>query len=1600
MYNDADADGEPDDEYEHDDKDIKAEHDIHIDDEHEQYQTGEKKPSFKIRIPPPLPPMARSVTDVHGPVRRSTRNRKSSESLLAAPSGSEYSAGDASMSVSSPADERPTRASSKKKQSTKVEYADDEYYEEYTQNVEVTEYTTSHGRHTKRPNYIESDPDDEDGIHPPGGGNANNLFDQDEDQVEVIGRQTRSSAASRRSNGNAARGGGHARVNSDEEGEVSIAAPARVTRSRSKKVSSHSPLADVDAVGDVDDADESHPTGRLTRSRSQRLARKSARQRAEEDGYIDVGDAEVPGSSEDELMEEAPSTPPGDDDNNEEPDTGPRTYGLRARKQVNYAIPPPIEEMQPPKAAGERRSKGKGRHGPGWSANGTVLSRYMGMPGPADDSDSDVPTRTPRKPFGAGAGAGGGLFAAGGGGLFPDGLAAAGTPSNLGKVTDAALADADPLGVNQNVTFEEVGGLDDHINSLKEMTLLPLLYPEVFQRFNLVPPRGVLFHGPPGTGKTLLARALAASCRSNGKGISFFMRKGADVLSKWVGEAERQLRLLFEEARNQQPSIIFFDEIDGLAPVRSSKQDQIHASMVSTLLALMDGMDGRGQVVVIGATNRPDAVDPALRRPGRFDREFYFPLPNLEARAKILEINTRKWEGWDTEKAKETIWRLAKITKGYGGADLRALCTEAALNAVQRRYPQIYKSTDRLLLKPETIGVQPRDFMISVKKLIPSSARATSSSAAPLPSQLVPLLEDTLERTKTVLEKAIPVGKKRTALEEAEWEDEDDEGALEREILMQKMETLRVYRPRVVLHGEPGLGQSYIGSAALHHLEGFHVQTLDLGSLMGDSTRTVEAGIIQLFVEAKRHQPSVIYIPSLKSWCAAISETARTTVKAMLDTLSPSDPILLLAVVDGSFASLPRDVKAWFGMNRDNRIVFTYPDPEKRRKFFDELLDDIRRPPNQFPDGTRRKKRVLEELPIAPPLEPRQPTAAELAVQEENDQKILTLLKFRLGPILAELKRKHKRFTKPAKDEYNLYPDQTWDPFLGSMYQSQPPQPNGIISIDGHDTHDSSHINGAHEARQEPQIFEVDLESMNVDLYKGKFLTPAMFLDEVGKIVHNAEVRAYEDRDRLHKAQAMYTAAEVSIQEFDPAFRLECERMAGRELKRREQRRLEKEKRKSRAGSRERDGEGSVNGHGNGSGGENGGALRRSARNNGLAPELGITDPLLLERRLKRHRSQDVNGDAHGSGEENAGTDRDSKRSRLDAVPEVPEDDHDELDLVGPNSSQPRPVAAVRFAQTVSESLPTTPSRAPSHPNVNGPMNLPQLSLETIPEVSSELRPRTFGSGFDPDLLNPMSPTPAQPLPSVHNLFTSPSAVAAIQYHAPNNFGAEMMNSGSPSMFQPMMQDQTHNVPPNDFHMFDPNMVNMPMSVSVPLHGGQDNLFMSSGPLPDATNPMFVPLANMNIDGTPLHQSIPSFHQTVDISQHTSVTTSEHVAQPGVPTMEATAESAANAMEIVRSPPAEPPRTPSPPPPPFHISPDLLSSLGSKLVEETDKLNVEQLEQLRATCLNVIWRHRQEWDRDGCVRELLDVLKEFVEEVKEFAIEEREDAEDFGATTF
>lgn len=526
----------------------------------------------------------------------------------------------------------------------------------------------------------------------------------------------------------------------------------------------------------------------------------------------------------------------------------------RRRKNVDYTIKPldqlgvdQDEEGEQPTERTPARRKRNGAHhtdrnlnttfGPFGGAGG--LGSLLGGPwgtGAAGGVESD----SSDDEMGARSGIGGAVGmtpTAAGPGLMPpianahlDHLGIGAAP-NVGKIKNQkALADADPLGVDLTVDFSKVGGLAGHINQLKEMVQLPLLYPEIFQNFHVTPPRGVLFHGPPGTGKTLLARALANSLGHGGRKITFYMRKGADALSKWVGEAEKQLRLLFEEARRTQPSIIFFDEIDGLAPVRSSKQEQIHASIVSTLLALMDGMDGRGQVIVIGATNRPDNVDPALRRPGRFDREFYFPLPDVDGRNAILDIHTKDWglsEGFRKS--------LAENTKGYGGADLRALCTEAALNAIQRTYPQIYSSEQKLVVDAGKISIHATDFMISIKKMVPSSERSASSSAAPLPKAVVPLLRDQYLEIEEAVKAILPIKPKITALEEAMFEPyEDADHGFGRENLQQEFDRSRVFRPRLLITGKSGMGQNYISAAILHHFERVHVQYLDLATILGD----------------------------------------------------------------------------------------------------------------------------------------------------------------------------------------------------------------------------------------------------------------------------------------------------------------------------------------------------------------------------------------------------------------------------------------------------------------------------------------------------------------------------------------------------------------------------------------------------------------------------------------------------------------------------------------------------------------------------------------------------------------------------------------------
>ncbi|PGH18498.1 hypothetical protein AJ80_04468 [Polytolypa hystricis UAMH7299] len=736
-----------------------------------------------------------------------------------------------------------------------------------------------------------------------------------------------------------------------------------------------------------------------------------------------------------------------------------------------------------------------------------------------------------------------------------------GTPANLGKVKDKqALADSDPLGIDPNVNFDSVGGLQGHIDQLKEMVSLPLLYPEIFQRFHIVPPRGVLFHGPPGTGKTLLARALASSVSSNGRKVTFYMRKGADALSKWVGEAERQLRLLFDEARKNQPSIIFFDEIDGLAPVRSSKQEQIHASIVSTLLALMDGMDGRGQVIVIGATNRPDSIDPALRRPGRFDREFYFPLPNTEARRAILEIHTK---GWNPPLSNEIKDELAKLTKGYGGADLRALCTEAALNAVQRRYPQIYRSNEKLLIDPKTIEVHPKDFMMCIKKLVPSSERSVSSGATPLPGVVEPLLRDSLQAIQEILAEILPQKKRLTALEEAQFEEPNESDGFRRERMQQAFEVSRVFRPRLLIRGRPGMGQHYIAAALLNHFEGLHVQSFDLPTLLSDSTRSPEATIVQLFTEVKRHKPSVIYIPNVQTWYETMGQTVISTFLGLLRSLPPTDPVLLLGVLEEDGEELNTVMlKNFFGISKKTRYELKSPESPQRHGFFQPLIKYIETAPNDFPDPENRKKRKLEPLEIAPapPAQPVAPSKEQLKAQKKKDRQTLNFLKIRIQPIMDEIKKHmYKRFRTPVIDESQiryLYEDE--DPNI--VTTDLPLEQRTTFRPFEKDV-DKYGVPGLREVVSGKFYYNLEIVTIEKRLSNGYYKRAKDFLADIKRLSKDA--RTLGDQERLLKANELLTNVEVDIgllEQSDPALATECENVYQRELAR-EKEALEKAKR-------------------------------------------------------------------------------------------------------------------------------------------------------------------------------------------------------------------------------------------------------------------------------------------------------------------------------------------------------------------------------------------------------------------------------------------------------
>uniref|UniRef100_A0A8C7KVN2 ATPase family AAA domain-containing protein 2 n=1 Tax=Oncorhynchus kisutch TaxID=8019 RepID=A0A8C7KVN2_ONCKI len=602
----------------------------------------------------------------------------------------------------------------------------------------------------------------------------------------------------------------------------------------------------------------------------------------------------------------------------------------------------------------------------------------------------------------------------------------------------ASLADVDPMVIDQSVRFDSVGGLTSHISALKEMVVFPLLYPEVFEKFKIQPPRGCLFYGPPGTGKTLVARALANECSQGDRKVAFFMRKGADCLSKWVGESERQLRLLFDQAYQMRPAIIFFDEIDGLAPVRSSRQDQIHSSIVSTLLALMDGLDSRGEVVVIGATNRLDSIDPALRRPGRFDREFLFGLPDRESRKDILKIHTRQWNPTPSDPFLE---ELADKCVGYCGADIKAVCAEAALCALRRRYPQIYGTSQKLLLDVGSININSRDFVAAMRKMVPASQRAVSSPAKALTPVVTPLLGPELANVLDALQKVFPhaeqgLKRKRDTGGPRILEDDlmysGDEGPSSNNSITKQTTTKgsflhfarsatchpTTYRPRLLLAGRPGAGQSsHLAPAVLHALEKFTVYTLDMAVLFGVSCTSPEEACAQVFCEAKRTSPSILYIPHIQQWWDTVGLTLKVTFLSLLQDIPSFSPIMLLATSNVAHHDLADEIQTLFRLEYGEVHSIKTPTQQERRKFFENLIL------SQAARAPASKKKALmhamEVLPLAPPPPPRQMSERERLRLEEQEEDTLRELRLFLRNVTERLSqdKRFKAFTKPVDVE-------------------------------------------------------------------------------------------------------------------------------------------------------------------------------------------------------------------------------------------------------------------------------------------------------------------------------------------------------------------------------------------------------------------------------------------------------------------------------------------------------------------------------------------------------------------------------------------------------
>ena len=384
-------------------------------------------------------------------------------------------------------------------------------------------------------------------------------------------------------------------------------------------------------------------------------------------------------------------------------------------------------------------------------------------------------------------------------------------------------------GTAASITYEDIGGLGDAVARVREMIELPLRHPELFKRLGVEAPKGVLLHGPPGTGKTLLAKAVANETNSN-----FFTIGGPEIMSKYHGESEERLRNVFQEAEKNAPSIIFIDEIDSIAPKREEVSGEVERRIVAQLLSLMDGMKSRGKVVVIAATNRVDAIDPALRRPGRFDREIEIGVPNRDGRLEVLQIHTR---GMPLDKDVD-LQRLADISHGFVGADLQALAKEAAIRALRRVLPDINLSSESIPIDTlRKIIVRMQDFMDVIKETEPSAMREVFVEVPDIKWEDI----GGLTTIKQELQEAV------------EW----------------PLKYLGIFTyadatpPKgILLYGPPGTGKTLMAKAAANESEANFISIKGpelLSKWVGES----EKGVREIFRKARQAAPCIIFFDEL-----------------------------------------------------------------------------------------------------------------------------------------------------------------------------------------------------------------------------------------------------------------------------------------------------------------------------------------------------------------------------------------------------------------------------------------------------------------------------------------------------------------------------------------------------------------------------------------------------------------------------------------------------------------------------------------------------------------------------------------------------------------